>query len=199
VSSVAVAISVLAIASKVGKEGCTTFKLGVGGGDTSVDYVDAGTFTSAGVVGVRRTASLEVDVGDTGQAPCRRALSGVGPLLDAVDLAKVGLDNGILLDVFDLFMVSICVSNIDRYAYAGEIADQVNNVVSHVGGESTKVTKLVDMSGVLLEKLQGSVDELLEFLVLALNNVASGNGGSCAGNDHWCRSCKCQRQKGKED
>jgi hypothetical protein len=195
----AVAISVLAVTSKVGKEGCTTLELGVGGGDTSVDYVDAGTLTSGGVVGIGSGASLAVDVGDTRQAPGGRALSGVGPLLDAVNLAKVGLDNGILLDVFDLLIISICVSKIDQYAYTWEIADQVNNVVSHVGGESTEVTKLVDMSGVLLEKLQGSVDELLKFLVLALDNVASGNGGSCAGNDHWCRSCKCQRQKGKED
>jgi hypothetical protein len=36
----AVAISVLAVTSKVGKEGCTTLELGVGGGDTSVDYVE---------------------------------------------------------------------------------------------------------------------------------------------------------------
>ena len=110
-SAVAVAITVLAVTSKVGKEGGTSLELGVGGLNTSIYDVDAGALTSTGVVGVRSAASLAVGMGDTRQTPGGRALGSEGPLLNAVNLAEVGLDNGILLDIFNLVDVSIVSSS----------------------------------------------------------------------------------------
>ena len=72
-------------------------------GDTSVN--DIGASTSAGRVIVGVGADTLGLVGDTTKTPGRRRLSDVGLLLE-VDLAQVGLDNGILLDVVDLYYVS---------------------------------------------------------------------------------------------
>jgi hypothetical protein len=107
VGTVAVTIGVLAVTGEVGKEGCTALELGVVGGDTSVDNVDTRSFTGAGVVGVGSGSSLAGLVGHAGQAPSRGTLGGVGLLLEGVDLAKVSLDNSILLDVFNLGRVSM--------------------------------------------------------------------------------------------
>jgi hypothetical protein len=69
----------------------------VGGVDTGVNDVDTGASSRSAVIGVRsRTLS---NVGDTAEAPSGGALSDIGALLDG---AEVGLDNGILLDVFNL-------------------------------------------------------------------------------------------------
>lgn len=149
----AVAIGVGAVTSIVGKEGSTTLKFGVGGRDTGVDYVDAGTLTAAGVIGVGSAASLAVDVRDPGQTPGRRALSGVGPLLDAVNLAKVGLDNGILLDIINLQRISMYVSEMCRNSYTREVADQLDDIVCHISGEATEATEVVDVGRVLPENL----------------------------------------------
>lgn len=71
--------------------------------DTSVDDVRAGSFTTAGVVGVRCGATALA--GDTGETPRSRGLGGVSLLLELSLNTKVGLDNGILLDVVDLCML----------------------------------------------------------------------------------------------
>jgi hypothetical protein len=102
---VAVAIGVLAVTSEVGEEGCTALELGVSGGNTSVDNVDTCSFTSAGVVGVRCGSSLTGLVGHARQTPSGRALGSVCLLLE-FNLAEVGLDNSILLDVFNLKRIS---------------------------------------------------------------------------------------------
>ena len=75
----------------------------MGSGDTSVN--DIGASTSAGRVIVGVGADTLGLVGDTTKTPGRRRLSDVGLLLE-VDLAQVGLDNGILLDVVDLYYIS---------------------------------------------------------------------------------------------
>lgn len=96
-SSVAVAIGVRAITSVVGEEGGTSLELSVGGVDTGVNDVDTGAGSRSAVVGVR--SSTLSNVGDTAETPGGGALGYIGALLDG---AEVGLDNSILLDVFNL-------------------------------------------------------------------------------------------------
>jgi hypothetical protein len=164
--------------------------------NTRVDNVSAGTCTSSAVVSVRGgTTAL---AGDTSETPGRRGLGDVGLLLD---FSEVGLDNSILLDVVDLkpyqqppiFHVELSIT------YTGQVAEQLNNVISHVSRETAETTKLVDMSGVLPEKLQGSVDEVVKVLVLHLDNVSSWDGSTSAGNDDWRRQGKSHWQKGDEE
>lgn len=189
-----VAVSVLTVTSEVAEEGGTALKLWVGSVDTSVDDVGAGTGTSSAVIGVgSATAAL---AGDTGKTPSSRGLGDIGLLLN---LSKVGLDNGILLDVVNLCIVSISNPMLKLAGtYTGQVAEQVNNVISHVSRETTKTTEVVDMSGVLLEKLQSGVDEVLKVLVLHLDNVASWDGSASTGNDDWRRQGKSHWQKRDE-
>jgi hypothetical protein len=102
VGAVTVAISVLAVTSVVGKESSTTLKLGVSSRDTSVNNIGAGVGTRGAVIGVR--SATTGCVRDASKTPSGRRLSNIGLLLE---LAKVGLDNGILLDVVDLKYLSI--------------------------------------------------------------------------------------------
>jgi hypothetical protein len=102
VSTVAIAIGVRAVTSIVGEEGSTTLKLGVSGGDTSVDNVHTSAGAGAAVVGVGSGTSLAVYVGNTRQTPGRRALGHVGLLVEGLERAKVSLDNCVLLDVVNL-------------------------------------------------------------------------------------------------
>jgi hypothetical protein len=99
---VTVAIGVLAVTGEVGKEGGTALKLGRSRGDTSVDHVHTRAGSGGGVVGVGGGTSLAGLVGNTRQAPGGRALRCVGLLLKGLKLSKVGLDDSILLNVFDL-------------------------------------------------------------------------------------------------
>jgi hypothetical protein len=103
VGTVTVSVRVLTITSIVGEEGSTALKLGVGSVDASVNDIGASTSTSSGDVGVR--AGTRALVGDTGKTPCGGRLGCVGLLLE-VRLAKVSLDNSILLNVVDLGYVS---------------------------------------------------------------------------------------------
>ena len=103
VGTVTVSVRVLTITSIVGEEGSTALKLGVGSVDASVNDIGASTSTSSGVVDVR--AGTRLLVGDTSKAPCGRRLGCVGLLLE-VRLAKVSLDDSILLNVVDLGYVS---------------------------------------------------------------------------------------------
>jgi hypothetical protein len=102
VSSVTIAISVGAVTGEVGKHAGTTLELGVSGVDTCVDDVHTGTGTGTAVVGVGGSSCLAVLVGDTRQTPGGGRLSNVGLLLEVLELAKVGLDDSILLNVVDL-------------------------------------------------------------------------------------------------
>jgi hypothetical protein len=99
---VAIAIGVRAVTGVVGKHGGTALELGVGGVDTCVDDVHAGTGTGTAIVGVGGSSCLAGLVGDTRQTPGGRGLSNIGLLLEVLELAKVRLDNGILLNVVDL-------------------------------------------------------------------------------------------------
>lgn len=101
--AVTIAVSVLAVTGVVGEEGSTALELGVRSGDTSVNDVGAGTGASRVVVGVGSTTLVLVR--DAGKTPGRRSLSNVGLLLE-VQLAKIGPDNGILLNVVDLYYVN---------------------------------------------------------------------------------------------
>lgn len=103
VGTVAVSVRVLTVTSIVGEEGSTALKLGVGSVDASVNDIGTSTSTRRGVVDVR--AGTRALVGDTSKTPCGRRLSCVGLLLE-VRLAKVSLDNSILLNVVDLDYVS---------------------------------------------------------------------------------------------
>lgn len=58
---------------------------------------------------------------------------------------KVGLNNSILLDIFN----------------TREAAEELDNVVAHVSGKTTEVSKRVDVGRVFLEKLQGTIDKSL--------------------------------------
>lgn len=71
--------------------------------NTGIDDVRAGAFTTAGVVGVRGSAPALA--GDTGETPRSRGLGGVSLLLELNLDTKVGLDNGILLDVVNLYVL----------------------------------------------------------------------------------------------
>jgi hypothetical protein len=111
-------------------------------------------------------------------------------------LAKVGLYNSILLNVVDLYHVSIgYISLQDQKAYTGQVAEQLNNVVGHISRETTKSGELVDVGWVLLENLQGDVDEVLEVLVLHLDNPSSWNRSASTGNNDWSGKGKSHRQK----
>lgn len=66
-SAVAVAIGVGAVTGVVGEESGAAFKLSVGGSDTSVDHVSAGSCTGSVVVGVRSASSRLVR--DTSKTP----------------------------------------------------------------------------------------------------------------------------------
>ena len=182
VSTVTVTISVGAIASVIGKEGSTTLELGVSGGDTSVNNVHTGVCSSTAVVGVRSaTTGL---VGDTRQTPGGRGLSDVCLLLEMLNFAKVGLDNSILLNVVN----------------TREVAQELHDVVAHLRGETTKVAELVDVGRVLLEKLQSTLDERLQVLVLHLDDVLSRNGSTSARlKDRSWESKSHSRQKREEE
>lgn len=65
--------------------------------NASVNNVDTRAGARRAVVGVRR--STLSDMGNTAETPGRGALGDIRPLLD---LAEVGLHDGILLDVFNL-------------------------------------------------------------------------------------------------
>ena len=109
------------------------------------------------------------------------------------------MDNGILLDIVNLSTVNISKSNVEiATAYTRQVAEQVHNVISHVSGETTEATEVVDMSGILPEKLQGIVDDSLKVLVLHLDDVASWNGSASTGNDDWRRQGKSHWQKRDE-
>lgn len=97
-----VAVSVGTITSEVAEEGGAALELWVGGVDTSVDDIDAGTGTSSAVISVGATTGALAR--DTGKTPGSRGLADIGLLLK---LSEVGLDNGILLDVVNLRTVSI--------------------------------------------------------------------------------------------
>lgn len=109
VSAVAVTVSVGAITSIVGKEGSTALELRVGGRDTSVDHVGARVGTSRAVIAVG--CATTVDMRDTGKTPSRGGLGDVGLLLkvlnNALNAAKVGLDDGVLLDVVNLYFINV--------------------------------------------------------------------------------------------
>lgn len=126
-------------------------------------------------------------------------MSSVGPLVEGLKLAKVSLDNSILLDVFNLARVSIERSKASDIAYTGKVADQLNNVVSHISRKATELAEAIDVGRVLLQELECGVDEVLEVLVLHLDDVSSRNGRASTGNDHGRRGRKCQRQEGEED
>ena len=193
VGAVAVTVSVLTIASVVGEESSTTLKLGVRSGNASVNDIGASTGASRVVVGVG-CATLAL-VRDTSKAPGRRRLGYVGLLLE-VRLAKVGSNNSVLLNVVDLYCVSILEDHIrGRKAYTREVAKQLNNVISHISRETTESSELVDMSRVLLENLQGSVDEVLKVLVLHLDDPSSGDRSAGTGNDDRGGKGKSHRQK----
>ena len=102
----AIAVRVASIAGIVGKEGSTTLKLRVGGDNAGVDDVGASTRTCGAVVGVG--SGTTSSVGDTSEAPGRRGLGDVCLLLERLRYAKVGLDNGILLNVVNLEGLSEC-------------------------------------------------------------------------------------------
>lgn len=98
-----------------------------------------------------------------------------------------------------MFFVSASTDNVGKpIAYTGKVAEQLNNVISDISGKTTEATELVDMRGVLLEKLQSSVDEVLKVLVLELDNVPSWDGSASTGNDDWRRKGKSHWQKGEE-
>lgn len=103
VSTVAITIGVGTITSKVGKEGGTTLKLGMRGGDTCVNHVRACAGSSTVVVGVR--SATTVLVGNAGKTPGGGRLCHVCSLLQ-MNLLKLGLDDGVLLNVFNLMNVS---------------------------------------------------------------------------------------------
>lgn len=107
VGAVTVAVGVAAIASVVGEESGTALELRVGGVDTSVDDVGAGTGTGSAVVGVGGTATALA--GNTRETPGGTRLGDVGLLLERglVELSQVGLDDGILLNVVDLYPVRV--------------------------------------------------------------------------------------------
>lgn len=183
--SVAVTVSVAAVTGEVGQEGSTTLELGVGGGDTSVDDVGASTRTGSAVVGVGRGTTS--DVGDTTKTPGSRGLSDVGLLLERLRGAKVGLDNGILLDVVNTL----------------HVAESLDNVVGNLSRETTKGAELVDVRRVLLDDLQGSGDEVVEVVGLQvvphLDNVLSGDGSTLTRNNDWGREGHCQRQESDDE
>lgn len=166
----------------------------MGSVDTGVNDVGAGTGTSSVVISVgTATGAL---AGDTGKTPGSRGLGDIGLLLE---LSKVGLDNGILLDVVDLCTISISKFHVEiAAAYTRQVAEQVDNVISHVSRETTEATEFVDVSGVLPEKLQGVVDQSIKVLVLHLDNVTSRDGSASTGNDDWRRQGKSHWQKRDE-
>lgn len=99
-----------------------------------------------------------------------------------------------------MYFVSAKTRNIRKsIAYTGEVAEQLNNVISDISGETTETTELVDVSGVLLEKLQSSVDEVLKVLVLELDNVPSWDGSASTRNDDWRRKGKSHWQKSEKE
>jgi hypothetical protein len=105
VGTVTVAISVLAVTRIVGQESSATLKLGVRGVNTSVDDIGAGTGTGGAIIGVGSGTTGYVR--DTSEAPSGRRLGNIGLLVEVRgvglrELAQVGLDNSILLDVVDL-------------------------------------------------------------------------------------------------
>jgi hypothetical protein len=72
------------------------------GVDSSVDNINTSTSTGSAIVGVRGD-SLS-DVGNAAKTPGGGALGDIGALLH---ISKVGLHDGILLNVFDLVGVSM--------------------------------------------------------------------------------------------
>lgn len=163
----AIAIGIRTVAGVVGKERGTTLEFGVRGSDSGVDDIHTCVCSGGAVVGIRTaTASL---VGDASKTPSGRRLSDVCLLLDVLNLTKVGLDNSILLDVFDTW----------------ENTEELNNVIAHLSSEPAKASKLVNMGRILLEKLQSTLDEILQVLILQLDNVLSRNWGTCTGCEQW--------------
>jgi hypothetical protein len=134
--------------------------------NTSVDDVDAGTGTSRSIVSVRSRSLAHV--GDTAETPRSTSLSGVGPLLDG---AKVGLDDGVLLDVVDLV----------------KLLESLDDVIGDVGRETTVLAKAVPVLGSLGQQADSVLDEVLCSVALHLDNVASGNGVTSARGDNWGR------------
>jgi hypothetical protein len=191
VGAVTVAVGVLAVASVVGKESSTTLKLGMSGVDTGVNDVGAGPGTSGAVIGVgSATTGL---VRDSSKTPSGRRLCDIGLLLEVHvrELAKVSLDNGILLDVINLEFISdlklLCST---CTTYTRQVAEQLNNVVSHISRKSTESAELVDVGRVLPEKLESAVDKGLKVFVLHLDDVPSGNGRTSTGNYDGSRKGK---------
>jgi hypothetical protein len=137
-------------------------------------------------------------VRDTGETPGRGALGSVRLLLESLKLAQVGLDNSILLNVLNLLELAYACSTLSWITYTRKVADQLNDVITHVSSKATEVAKTIDVSWVLLKKLQGGV-EVLEVLVLHFDDVTTGDGGSSTGNDHWSRSRECQRQESEKN
>lgn len=166
VSAVAVAISVAA-GSIVGDRGSAALEIGVGSVDTSVNDVDTGAGTSRGVVGVgSRAAGLP---GDTAETPGGTGLSGVGLLLELEStlLSPAGLHNGILLDVLN----------------TGEPAEDLNDVVGDLTSDTPPVADLEDLVGIAVQEGKSPVDNVLNGIILELDDVLSGNGGTSAGSE----------------
>lgn len=182
VGTVAVAISVGTIANVVGEESSTTLELGVRGGDTSINDVNAGARSSRGVVGVG--GGSRVGVGDAAETPGSRRLSGVCLLLEgSLELTKVGLDDSVLLDVVN----------------TREVLEKLDDVVAHLSGEATEVAELVNVGRVLLENLQSRLEEGLEVLVLQLDNVLSRDGSTGARLKDRSRESSSQSWQEREE
>jgi len=148
VGAVTIAVRVLAIASEVGKETCTALKLGMSSVDASVDDVNTCARSGSAVICVGGgTGAL---MGDTTETPCSRRLSGVGPLLNILDLAKVCLDDRVLLDIGN---TRKCLEKLD-------------DIIVDLCCESAETLELIDVSRILGKKFKGVLKSSLKVLVL---------------------------------
>lgn len=122
VGTVTVTIGAAAVASVVGEEGGTTLKLRVAGRNTSVNHVGASSGTSAAVVGVR--GATTAGVRDTSKTPSGGGLCDVGLLLD-LNLTEVGLNDGILLNVVNLFLMSLIAIQLGGLLTPGKLRSRL--------------------------------------------------------------------------
>lgn len=84
-----------------------------------------------------------------------------------------------------------------RAAYEGELAEDLNDIVGDLGGESLVLAKAIDVVRTLGQELQGLLNNVLEGIILHLDDVFAGNRMASAGLEH--RGTKCQRQDCGED
>lgn len=69
-------------------------------------------------------------MGNARQAPRRAALGHVCLFLEVINFTKVGLDNGVLLDVFNLPGAQQTVGQIRcEQTYTREVADQFHDII----------------------------------------------------------------------